>query len=169
MAEARKRRVLDRAVEGIAAAMLAVMVVLVFGNVVLRYGFNSGIPGAEELSRFIFVWLVFMGSVLAARRREHLGMDSFRNLFGPGGRRFLDILSEVIVAILSALFLWGAIRIARVTADNALPITGLPMWSVYAAGIVSAGGILIVTIIHLVQHLAGREPEVEHPEHLFRE
>ncbi|MEO5883317.1 MAG: TRAP transporter small permease subunit, partial [Caldimonas sp.] len=44
--------------------MLATMVVLVFGNVVLRYGFNSGITASEELSRFLFVWLTFMGAVV---------------------------------------------------------------------------------------------------------
>jgi TRAP-type transport system small permease protein len=169
MPERRSNRLLDHGVEAIAAAMLAVMVALVFGNVVLRYGFNSGIAVSEELARFLFVWLVFMGSVLAARRREHLGMDSFRNLFGPAGRRVLDAIAEAAVAALSALFLWGAVRMAMVTADNALPITGLPTWTIYAAGIVSAAGILIVSLLHLAQHLAGREVEIEHPEHLYRE
>lgn len=169
MPETRRAQLLDHAVEAISAAMLAVMVVLIFGNVVLRYGFNSGIAVSEELSRFLFVWLVFMGSVLAARRREHLGMDMFRNLFGPQGRRVLDIISELVVAILSALFLYGAIRMAIITADDSLPITQLPQWTVYAAAIVSGGGILIVTLMHLVTHLRGGEVETEHPEHLFRE
>ena len=169
MAERRSNRPLDRGVEAIAAAMLLAMVAMVFGNVVLRYGFNSGIAVSEELSRFLFVWLVFMGSVLAARRREHLGMDSFRNLFGPGGRRVLDIASELIVAALSALFLIGAVRMALLTADDSLPITGLPRWTIYAAAIVSGAGILVVSLIHLVQRLTGREIEDEHVEHAFRE
>lgn len=169
MPPTRRVQLLDHAIEAIAAAMLAVMVVLIFGNVVLRYGFNSGITVSEEVSRFLFVWLVFMGSVLAARRREHLGMDMFRNLFGPGGRRVLDIIAETIVAVLSALFLYGSIRMAIITADDALPVTQLPQWTVYAAAIVSGAGILIVTIIHLATHLRGGEVETEHPEHLFRE
>lgn len=169
MAERRPAHLFDRGIEAIAAVMLAVMVVLVFGNVVLRYGFNSGIAVSEELSRFIFVWLIFMGSVLAARRREHLGMDSFRNLFGPGGRRALDVLSEAVTAALSALFLYGAVRMAIVTGDDSLPITGLPTWSVYAAAIVSGAGIMVISALHMLKHLAGREAEVEHPEHLYRE
>ena len=40
-------------------ACLAGMVVMVFGNVVLRYGFNSGITASEELSRWLFVWMTF--------------------------------------------------------------------------------------------------------------
>ena len=58
------------------AVCLAVMVVLVFGNVVLRYAFNSGITMSEELSRWVFVWMVFLGAVVALRGGAHLGTDS---------------------------------------------------------------------------------------------
>ena len=58
---------------GIVAVLLAGMVVLVFGNVVLRYAANSGIPVSEELSRWFFVWLVFLGSIVALRDHQHLG------------------------------------------------------------------------------------------------
>ena len=59
----------DRALRGYTRALdilsglcLAIMVVLVFGNVVLRYTVNSGITASEELSRWLFVWLTFMGA-----------------------------------------------------------------------------------------------------------
>lgn len=57
-------------------AALTAMIVLVFLNVVLRYGFNSGISVSEELSRTLFVWLIFMGAVLAMYDHGHLGVDS---------------------------------------------------------------------------------------------
>ena len=49
---------------------------MVFGNVVLRYAFNSGIAVSEELSRFFFVWLTFIGAIVAMRDGAHLGMDT---------------------------------------------------------------------------------------------
>ena len=52
---------------------LALMVVLVFGNVVLRYGFNTGITVSEELSRWLFVWITFMGAIVAMKEGTHLG------------------------------------------------------------------------------------------------
>ena len=52
------------------------MVVLVFGNVVLRYGFNSGITVSEELSRWLLVWLTFLGAIVAVREHAHLGVDT---------------------------------------------------------------------------------------------
>src|SRR5215212_2383831 len=56
-------------------ACLALMVILVFGNVVLRYAFNMGITVSEELSRFLFVWLTFLGAIIAFREPGHLGTD----------------------------------------------------------------------------------------------
>ena len=64
-----------RALEYTIAALLAVMVVLVFGNVVLRYGLNSGITVSEEVSRWAFVWLTFLGALVALKEHAHLGSD----------------------------------------------------------------------------------------------
>ena len=58
------------------AAGLAVMVVLEFGNVVLRYVFDTGIAVSEELSRWIFVWVTFLGAIVAMREHAHLGTDA---------------------------------------------------------------------------------------------
>jgi TRAP-type C4-dicarboxylate transport system permease small subunit len=55
-------------------AALALMVILVFSNVVLRYGFNLGITFSEEVSRFLFIWVVFLGAVLTLRDNAHLGV-----------------------------------------------------------------------------------------------
>ena len=51
------------------------MVVLVFGNVVLRYAFNTGITVSEEVSRWLFVWLTFLGAIVAMQEHGHLGVD----------------------------------------------------------------------------------------------
>ena len=52
--------------------MLALMVVLVFGNVVLRYGFNSGITVSEEVSRLLFLWVIFLGAIVALKRATRI-------------------------------------------------------------------------------------------------
>ena len=58
------------------ALCLAAMCVLVFSNVVLRYVFNSGIATSEELSRWLLVWLTFLGAIVAMRQHAHLGVDT---------------------------------------------------------------------------------------------
>jgi len=67
------------------AACLAAMVVLVFTNVVMRYLFNSGIPTSEELSRWLLVWLTFLGAIVALRQHAHLGVDTLVRALPPLG------------------------------------------------------------------------------------
>lgn len=68
-------RLLENTLNIVMAAALAIMVVLVFGNVVLRYFFNSGITWSEEMSRYLFIWLTFLGAIGAYKNKEHLGVD----------------------------------------------------------------------------------------------
>ena len=86
---------LDRLIAGyctvlnyLLAIALALMVVLVFGNVVLRYAFNSGISLSEELSRWLFVWMTFLGAVTALGDRAHLGTDMLVGRLGRRGKQF---------------------------------------------------------------------------------
>ena len=72
-----------RALKVAIALCLAVMVVLVFGNVVLRYVFNSGIAVSEELSRWLLVWLTFLGAIVALREHAHLGVDTLVRALPP--------------------------------------------------------------------------------------
>ena len=66
---------------------LAIMVVLVFGNVVLRYAFNTGITVSEEVSRWLFVWLVFLGAIVALKEHAHLGSDMLVSRLPVAGKK----------------------------------------------------------------------------------
>ena len=65
-----------RLAEFVLVIMLSLMIIMVFGNVVLRYGFNSGLISSEELSRFLFIWVTFLGAIVAMRDNAHLGLDT---------------------------------------------------------------------------------------------
>ncbi len=104
-------RVVDwyfRVLRGFIAVCLAVMVVLVFGNVVLRYAFNSGITVSEELSRWLFVWLTFVGAVVALRDHAHLGMDSVVSRLPAWGKKACFLLAQVLMLYCVYLFFVGS-------------------------------------------------------------
>ena len=63
-----------RLLEAAMVLCLAAMCVMVFGNVLLRYAFDSGISSSEELSGFLFIWLTFLGAIVALREDGHLGV-----------------------------------------------------------------------------------------------
>ena len=76
---------------------LAVMVLLVFGNVVMRYGFNSGITLSEELSRWLFVWMTFMGAIVALEERTHLGTDMLVSKLSVRGKKICLGLTHLLM------------------------------------------------------------------------
>jgi TRAP-type transport system small permease protein len=143
------------------AACLAAMVVLVFGNVVLRYGFNSGITVSEELSRWLFVWMIFLGAIGALRRRAHLGMDSIVARLPLRGKQACFALSHVLMLFCVWLFLKGTWQQTQINLHVSAPATGLSSGWFYGVGLVfcvSAIGILANNLYRLFR---GRIPEAE--------
>jgi TRAP-type C4-dicarboxylate transport system permease small subunit len=125
---------------------LATMVILVFGNVLLRYGFNSGITISEELSRWCFVWLTFTGAIIAMRSHTHLGMDSVVSRLPVLGKKICYVLSHVIMIVCVVLFFTGSWEQTIINLGNMAPATGLSSGFYYGTGLffsVSAFGILL--------------------------
>ena len=134
-------------------ACLAVMVVLVFGNVVLRYGFNSGITISEELSRWLLVWLTFLGAIVAVREHSHLGVDSLVRMLPPGGKRICFILNYCLMLYADWLLLTGSWRQTIINIDDRAPATGLSLGIFYFVGVifgVSAGIMLLYDLFKVV-------------------
>lgn len=150
-----------RVIDALIATALAVMVVLVFGNVVLRYVFNSGIAVSEEVSRWLFVWLCFMGAVVALKERAHMGTDLLLTRLPLAGKKACMVLGHLLMIYLTWLFLSGSWQQAHINLDMAAPVTGMPVAIFYASGAVFsvfAGALLLLQLLRL---LTGRLSEDE--------
>jgi TRAP-type C4-dicarboxylate transport system permease small subunit len=145
-----------RAVENVLIVGFAAMIALVFGNVVMRYVFNSGIIAAEEVSRMIFVWLTFGGAYLVARENGHLGMNSLVIRLGQRGRWICRFLTEAMSLFCMVLVAIGCWEQTRMNLTNAAPVTGLPTGIVYAAGLACGVGLASINIRNLFLLLTGR-------------
>lgn len=150
------RAMLLRAVENLLILGFIAMIAMVFGNVVLRYGFNSGITASEELSRLIFVWLTFGGAFLVAREGGHLGMTTVVLMFGRRGRWVCRLAAESLSLLCMALLVSGAWVQTAINLDNHAPVTGVPVALTYLAGLVCGIGIGALNILTIVALLRGR-------------
>ena len=110
------------------------MVVLVFGNVVLRYAFNMGITVSEELSRFLFVWLTFLGAIVAFREHGHLGVDMVVSRLPTVGKKACLIVSQVLMLFVTWLFLQGSWEQTMINLDVKSPSAGISMGLFYGVG-----------------------------------
>ncbi len=141
--------------------LLSGMAIMVFVNVVLRYGFNSGLNVSDELSRYFFVWLTFIGAVLTFRENSHMGVETLVMLFGRKGRIICMIASNIIIIAVSAIFFWGTWKQMPINASMAAPVTKMPMIWVYGIGFFTGTGVVIIALDRLVRLLTGRVTDEE--------
>ena len=159
MVNTRAPTVLDRLcrlLELLIALCLAVMVVMVFGNVVLRYVFNSGIAVSEELSRWLFVWMTFIGAIVALKEHGHLGTDMLVSRLPRLGKRVCLVASQLLMLWVTWLLLKGSWAQVLINRDVEAPVTGAPMAVVYMAGVAFAVPAGLLLLAELLRTLTGR-------------
>jgi TRAP-type C4-dicarboxylate transport system permease small subunit len=150
-----------RSLEIIMVLLLAAMTLMVLGNVVLRYVFDSGLVVSEELSRFLFVWLTFIGAVVVARENMHLGVETLVALLGRRGRVLCLVLSDLLTVLCCSIFFWGTWQQADINATFYAPVTGISMLWVYGVGFFSSVGIGLIACMRLLRTATGRLTEAE--------
>ncbi len=138
------------------AAALALMVVLVFGNVFMRYALNSGFTVSEELSRWLFVWVTFMGAVIALRDNAHLGTDMLVGKLGPTGKRAFMGISLLLMIFCLWLIFKGTYDQFLVNVDSESPVMEVSMGWFYAGGMVFSVLSLPILLLDLYRLVTGQ-------------
>lgn len=138
------------------AACLALMVVLVFGNVVLRYVFNQGITLSEELSRWLFVYLTFLGAIVVVREHGMLGVDTLVKRLPPAGKRVCLLVSQLLMLGAAGLLLRGSWVQTRINLDTTAPASGLSMGIFYGVGIVFGVSVSLILLFEIYRTLTGQ-------------
>ncbi len=140
---------------------LAAMVVMVFGNVVMRYGFNSGITLSEELSRWLFVWVTFLGAVVAINERGHLGTDSLISRLPVAGQKFCLGLSLLLMLFICWLVFKGSLEQTKINWESTSAVMETSMGYFYASGVVFAVLAAPILLLNLVRLLTGQMADSE--------
>ena len=144
---------LQRLVHAAMAACLGVMAVAVFVNVVLRYGFGSGIAASEELSRLLFVWMVFIGATAAYPAGEHMAFTSLVGLLQqrPAALMAATVLIRLLVVLGAGLIAWGAWQQVVVGLDSKSVVLGYPTALLPLPALLSGVAIALMALWELVK------------------
>lgn len=137
-------------------ACLALMVVMVFGNVVLRYGFNAGITVSEELSRWLFVWMIFLGAVVALRHRTHLGTDALVARLPAAGRRLCYLAAHLLMLGVCWLMMRGAWQQTVINYGTSSAVMEVPLAGLYFSSVLFAVLAALIIVLELWQLATGQ-------------
>ena len=149
------------ALKAMVVFFIGTMVVLVLGNVILRYGFNSGITVSEELSRWCFVWLTFTGAIIAMREHTHLGMDTVVSKLPVLGKKICYVLSHLIMIACVLLFMSGAYDQTIINLGVEAPASGLSSGFFYGVGLFFGVPALLILLYDLYMMVSGQLKDEE--------
>ena len=146
-------KLIERAEEVFCAAAILLTTVVLFVNVVLRYVFSDSTSWAEELIRYLMIWITFIGGGICVRRGAHIRMDFIMTVIPRRYGLMLTRTAYLLAAAFCAALVWYGIRLMAFTVSHVQtsPALGVPMWVPYAA--MPIGSALMA--LHLIQASLG--------------
>ena len=124
----------DKAEEYFLVGSLVLTVAIVFLQVVMRYAFNASLSWSEELTRYIFIWQIWLGASIGFRERKHIKVEITKMFFGPKTISVLEMLADLIWMAANIYFVYGGTMLVSNLMKNQSVSTALmlPLWIVYA-------------------------------------
>lgn len=126
------------------------MTVLVITNVIMRYGFNSGLTWSEEASRFLFIWTTFLGAILGESKGAHMRLDFIVDAFPGVSRKVVQVIALLAVLFLSCLLLYGGYEVVSTTWKMPTSALKIPKGSVYLGAPICFGYFILSSVARIV-------------------
>lgn len=145
----RSSQAVNRLLNTTIAICLSCMATFVFANVILRYFFSTTITWAEEASRYLFIWLIFMGAITAYKENVHLGVDTLVQKLSATNKRRLFIFNNILLAVTMGLCAHGAWQLVLLTTAQVSAALRLPLACVYAAGLICSVAMVVISLNNL--------------------
>ncbi|WP_105479089.1 2,3-diketo-L-gulonate TRAP transporter large permease YiaN [Escherichia coli] len=126
---------MKKILEAILAINLAVLSCIVFINIILRYGFQTSILSVDELSRYLFVWLTFIGAIVAFMDNAHVQVTFLVEKLSPAWQRRVALVTHSLILFICGALAWGATLKTIQDWSDYSPILGLPIaWALLLCG-----------------------------------
>ena len=135
--------ILQKIIRFMLCVLLTSMVVIVFANVICRYYLNAALAWSEEVTRFMLIWMVFLGAVLAYVNDEHLGLDILVKSLPRRLRLSIAVLTDLLIMYAVWLLIHGASILAIGSWEWEAPATSVPYGYIYTI-VLACGAILIL-------------------------
>lgn len=109
------------------------VVFLTFGNVFFRYVLNNSIVWSEELGKYLFIWIIFLGAPLGIEKGVHISVDFFVRLFPQKVQKVVVIAHNLLIGLFFLVILVPSLSVVRIGMGNSSLSLGIPMGFIYLA------------------------------------
>ncbi len=148
-------RSIDKTLSYVVAVMLVLMSATVFGNVICRYFLDASLAWYEEVSRFLLIWIVFLGAVIAYIRGDHLGIDVLLIALPPRPKQITILLADLLVLVSLAIMFQGGWVMTEDSLSSGWVAASVPIpyGYVYMVGPISAALMFVQAVFKSVTDL----------------
>lgn len=125
------------------------MVAVIFSQVVARYVFHNSLSWSEEVGRYLFVWMTFLGTALGVRKRAHVSLDSLIKQLPTPIYKAIVVLSYLAMIIFTCVLAYDSLEMLKLGTHQVSAAMQMPMKYVYY--VLPIGSVL--TIFYLARNL----------------
>ena len=147
-------KTLDKVEESLLVLMFVAMVSIIFFQVIMRYVFNNSLSWSEELGKFLFVWLSWIGISIGHRRREHIKITLLVDRLSPTAKRITEIISELILIVICGVTMIYGVRMLGIQWTT--PYAGIKIstsWG-YLSVVLGCGLFVLRSILHIAEDVS---------------
>ncbi|MCJ8141800.1 TRAP transporter small permease [Ancylobacter sp. A5.8] len=112
-------------------ALIFAMMGVTFTQVIARYALANSLSWSEELGRYIFVWITFLGMAAAFQSKAHIALDFLVSLLPSKSSHALSILNTLLIAVVGLALVVGGISLMKFGMNQRSAALGIPMYCVY--------------------------------------
>ena len=150
-----------RGLEVIMVLMMIGMLILVGLNVGLRIGFNTGVDIAEEVPRFMFIWLIFCGAIVALKENSHISVNMFVHMVKRPVQKLFYGITQVLVLICGGYIAYGTWMLHDIIRYNASPVLQMSMLFVYGVTYIAGPAMVLIALSNLLRLALDRVTDQE--------
>ena len=125
--------------------LMLVMVTVTFAQVLARYAFSNSLSWSDEVGRYTFVWMTFIGAAIAVRNRQHVAFDALIKTLPRAARKLCLIASYLSMMIFTAVLIYGGFKFVARGSRQISSALEIPMNYVYI--VLPVGGVLILAYL----------------------
>lgn len=149
-------RALDWMLDRVTLVLLTVLLLVVGGQIFSRYVLNHSLFWSEELARYLFIYLVFLGAAIVLRRDGHIQVSFFVEQLPPGLRRAIAALVDLLLLGFVGVVLVQSVRLALMVWTVPTAALLIPWTLVYLGILLGMAAMVLVMLGALWRHVTGR-------------
>lgn len=139
------------------ALLMFMMAAIIFAQVIFRYVFGTPLSWSEELGRYIFVWMSFLGMAVAIHKGSHVALDILVSYLKNTSKKTLMIINNLLVLLFSVILTYSGFKLVQLGVNQTSPTLKIPMEFVYIVIPISGMLLLYFVMSQLIQILKFKE------------